>query len=74
LKTDEDSFVGGAASFSDPGAAVQRADTRALGVNWFPVAGIKASLNYQQTAFSGGSSSGDRTDERVLLMRLQLYF
>ena len=74
LKTDEDSFVGGATSFADPAAAVQRADTRALGVNWFPVAGIKASLSYQQTAFAGGSPAGDRTDERVLLARLQLYF
>jgi phosphate-selective porin OprO and OprP len=74
LKTDEDSFVGGAASYSDPAVAVRRADTKALGVNWFPLAGIKASLSYQQTAFAGGSPTGDRTDERVLLARLQLYF
>jgi phosphate-selective porin OprO and OprP len=74
LETDTDSFVGGAASFSDPAAAVRRADTRALGVNWYPVSGIKASLSYQQTAFAGGAAAGDRIDERVLLARLQLYY
>jgi phosphate-selective porin OprO/OprP len=74
LETDEDSFVGGASSFSDPATAVHRADTRAVGVNWYPAAGVKASLSYQQTAFAGGSPIGDRPDERVLLARLQLYF
>jgi phosphate-selective porin OprO and OprP len=74
FEADEDSFVGGAQSFADPATAVRRADTRAIGVNWFPAGGIKASLSYQQTAFAGGSPIGDRTDERVLLARLQLYF
>jgi phosphate-selective porin OprO and OprP len=74
LETDGESFGGGTASFADPATAVRRADTRAVGVNWYPAAGIKASLSYQQTAFSGGSVVGDRQDERVLLMRLQLYF
>ena len=74
FEADEDSFVGGAQSFADAATAVSRADTRAIGVNWFPVAGIKASFSYQRTAFAGGSPLGDRTDERVLLARLQLYF
>jgi phosphate-selective porin OprO/OprP len=74
FEADADSFVGGTQSFADPATAVSRADTRAIGVNWFPVHGIKASLSYQQTAFAGGSPLGDRADERVLLARLQLYF
>jgi phosphate-selective porin OprO/OprP len=74
FQADADSFVGGTQSFADPEAAVSRADTRAIGVNWFPVRGIKASLSYQHTAFAGGSPLGDRTDERVLLARLQLDF
>jgi phosphate-selective porin OprO/OprP len=74
FEADADSFVGGAQSFADPATAVSRADTRSIGVNWFPVGGIKASLSYQQTAFAGGSALGDRSDERVLLARLQLYF
>jgi phosphate-selective porin OprO/OprP len=74
FEADPDSFVGGAQSFADPTTAVSRADTRAIGVNWFPAAGVKASLSYQQTAFAGGNPLGDRTDERVLLARLQLYF
>jgi phosphate-selective porin OprO and OprP len=74
LKSDADSFSAGAASFADPADAVGRADTRAVGVNWYPVAGIKASLSYQLTTFSGGAPGGDRPDEKVLLARLQLYF
>lgn len=74
LETDADSFVGGASSFSDPATAVRRADTRAIGVNWYPVSAVKASLSYQRTAFAGGAVGGDRIDERVLLARLQLYY
>jgi phosphate-selective porin OprO and OprP len=74
LEIDPDSFSDAAASFADPLTAVARADTRAIGVNWYPHSGIKASLSYQHTSFTGGAALGDRTDERVLLARLQLYF
>jgi phosphate-selective porin OprO/OprP len=78
LKVDPNSFLDGAASFADPAVAVRRARTLALGVNWYPASGLKASLAYQQTDFHGGAGSGtalgDRPDEKVLLTRLQLYF
>ena len=74
LTIDPDSFTAGATSFADPTTAASRADTRAVGVNWYPISGIKASLSYQQTKFTGGAVSGDHPDERVLLARLQLYF
>jgi phosphate-selective porin OprO and OprP len=74
LDTDPDSFSGGATSFADPATAILRADTRAVGVNWYPIAGLKASLSYQRTRFRGGSVAGDRPDENLLLGRLQLYF
>jgi phosphate-selective porin OprO/OprP len=74
FEADPHSFVGGAQSFADAATAVSRADTRAIGVNWFPARGIKASLSYQHTEFAGGSPLGDRTAEGVLLARLQLYF
>jgi phosphate-selective porin OprO/OprP len=74
LSTDTESFVGEATSFADPMTAVRKADTRALGVNWYPAGGIKASLTYHETAFSGGSIGGDREDEHLLLARLQLFF
>ena len=74
LSVDPDSFSGGDASFADPKTAVRRADTRAVGVNWYPHTAIKASLSYQHTSFTGGAAVGDRADERVLLARLQLYF
>ena len=74
LDADPDSFTEGAASFANPLVAVRRADTWAAGVNWYPIAGIKASVNYQHTSFDGGGVGGDRPDEKVLLARLQLFF
>ncbi len=74
LDADPDSFTEGAASFANPLTAVRQADTWAAGVNWYPMAGIKASVNYQHTSFKGGAPGGDRPDEKVLLARLQLYF
>ena len=71
---DPDSFTEGDASFANPLIAARQADTWAAGVNWYPMAGIKASLNYQHTSFKGGAPGGSRPDEKVLLARLQLYF
>jgi phosphate-selective porin OprO/OprP len=71
---DEESFEGDGASFADPGAAVRRARTGALGVNWFPIRGLKGSIAYQVTEFEGGAPGGDRRDEKVLLLRLQQAF
>jgi phosphate-selective porin OprO/OprP len=74
LTADDESFTGGAVSFADPAAAVRRARTNAIGVNWFPIRGLKASVAYQLTKFDGGAAGGDRPDEKVLLFRLQEAF
>ena len=74
LDIDEQSFAGGPTSFADPVAAVRRADTWGAGVNWRPIQGLKTSLVYQQTAFDGGAAGGDRSDEKVIFLRLQLTF
>jgi phosphate-selective porin OprO/OprP len=68
---DDLAFEGGANSFADPGVAVSAARSAGIGINWFPLAGLKASVAYRHTAFDGGSSLGDRPDEQVLLARLQ---
>jgi len=71
LEIEDAAFEGGAESFADPMVAVRSAKSGGIGVNWFPMPGLKASLAYRHTAFDGGSTSGDRPDEQVLLARLQ---
>ncbi|MEX2124327.1 MAG: porin [Woeseia sp.] len=71
LTIDDDAFTGAESSFANPAVAVRAADTWAVGVNWFPVEGLKSSLIYQQTSFDGGFGTGDRPDEKALFLRLQ---
>jgi len=74
LDLDNASFEGGTDSFADPLVSVTKAKSAAIGVNWFPLPGLKSSLVYQHTAFDGGAAAGDRPDERLLLVRLQQEF
>lgn len=74
LDIDEAAFDAGAASFADPTAAIREARTAGLGVNWFPLPGIKTSLVYELTRFDGGAPDGDRSDEQLVLMRVQLAY
>ena len=74
LDIDDAAFDAGAASFADPTAAIRSARTAGLGVNWFPLSGIKTSLVYELTRFDGGSPDGDRSDEQLVLMRVQLAY
>jgi phosphate-selective porin OprO and OprP len=75
LRIDPETFANGSESFANPANAVSRAKTWALGVNWFPIAGLKASVAYHQTAFTAGAAGGnDRQDEQVLFLRLQHRF
>ena len=71
LDIEDAAFEGGTESFADPAVAVRSAKSGGIGINWFPMAGLKASLAYRHTAFDGGSTAGDRPDEQVLLARLQ---
>ena len=71
LTIDDDAFTGGDTSFANPAIAASAADTWAVGVNWFPIEGLKSSLVYQQTSFDGGGGTGDRPDEKGFFVRLQ---
>lgn len=71
LRVDEDAFVGGSLSFADPTAGVRKAQTQAVGINWFPMEGLKASLALHHSSFTGGDIGGDRADEDVIFLRLQ---
>lgn len=74
LRIDQDSFVGGALSFADSATGASRMQTQALGINWFPVTGVKAALAIHRSTFRGGSPGGDRPDEDVIFLRLQHAF
>lgn len=68
LAIDTGAFTGGAASFADPAAAVRAARTWGAGVNWRPLAGLKAAFVYQHTWFEGGAPGGDRSDEKAVFV------
>jgi phosphate-selective porin OprO/OprP len=71
LTIDADAFTGGDTSFANPAIAASAADTWAVGVNWFPIEGLKSSLVYQRTSFDGGGGASDRPDEKVFFFRMQ---
>lgn len=74
LRIDDAAFDGGEASFANPALAAREVDTWALGVNWFPLPGVKATIAWHQSRFAGGSPSGDRRDEKALFARWQFGF
>jgi phosphate-selective porin OprO/OprP len=73
LSPDAEAFAAGPASFADPAVSAARARTVALGVNWFPLSGIKASAAWQHTTFESDAPIA-RPAENVLLLRWQLAF
>jgi phosphate-selective porin OprO and OprP len=71
LDIDNDAFL---LNFADPTKSAQRASTWTAGVNWYFNRNLKFQVNYEQTHFKGGSIIGDRTAEKVVLSRFQIYF
>jgi phosphate-selective porin OprO/OprP len=75
LDTDDDAFLGGAASFADPAVSARKASAYGVGLNWYFNENLKWLLDYEQTSFDGGAPGGaDRDDEKVFLTRFALGF
>jgi phosphate-selective porin OprO/OprP len=74
FNVDDAAFVAGADSFADPAAAVSKARAYTVGLNWYLSQNLKWMLDYEHTAFDGGSATGDLGDEEVLFGRVQLAF
>jgi len=75
LNIDDNAFAGSTASaIASSSTSANAATAWGMGINWYLNNNVKASLDYEQTAFSGGSSSGDRQKERAILARVQLSF
>jgi phosphate-selective porin OprO/OprP len=79
LNVDDKAFAGVAtASYADPKSSISKASAWATGVNWYLNRNLKLAVDYEQTSFNDGWTTGavksDRPTERVLSTRLQLGF
>lgn len=71
LDVDDAAFAG----FADAATQASNAFTWGAGVNWYPTANARLSLNYLLTEFEGGAAAGaDRADEKAVLARLQVAY
>lgn len=71
LNVDNDAFI---LKFANPNNSARRASTWTAGVNWYFNKNLKFQVNYEQSAFLGGSATGNRQTEKVILSRFQVYF
>ncbi len=72
LDIDDSIFTGGFASLN---TAVSEADAWGLGLNWYPNRNVRLSLDYEQTQFERGNTSGlDRKTENAILSRFQVSY
>ncbi|MBI2838767.1 MAG: carbohydrate porin [Acidobacteria bacterium] len=71
LRLDEDVFTRG---FADGTKSARRIRAWAMGLNWYLSKNVKVVGDYERSTFRGGSSSGDRDPEGVILSRLQVAF
>jgi len=67
LALDGDAFP----TFANPAIAARTARAWALGTNWFLNRAVKVSVDFEETRFEGGATSGDRPTERNVLTRFQ---
>ena len=71
LDVDNDAFP----TFADPAESATRANAWGFGLNWYLNRNVRASLNFIQTDFKGGTSGAvTRQNENVFLTRMQLAF
>ncbi len=69
LTVDDAAFSSGLA---DPKKSASVAKSWSAGLNWYLNRAVRVLLDYEQTAFEGGASTGDRPEEKIILGRLQL--
>ncbi|HEY4340566.1 MAG TPA: porin [Steroidobacteraceae bacterium] len=69
-----DAFAGGLASFADPAAVASVARDLGVGLNWYLNQNLRWMFDFDRTQFVGGASSGNRPDEKALLLQIQMTF
>ncbi len=70
LRLDSNTFP----TYATATTAVKGANESSLGVNWYFNPSVKLDMQYSNTAFEGGSTTGNREDENVLLSRVQFRY
>jgi phosphate-selective porin OprO/OprP len=68
LHVDSDAF---SLHVADPTRSASKATNWGVGANWHMARNYKFMIDYESTSFVGGSASGDRTSEILILSRLQ---
>ncbi len=76
LTVDDDAFVGNAANwFANAATSAREAKGTTLGLNWYLNRNVKATVNFEHTAFEGGSSNAlTRENEKAIFTRLQVRY
>jgi phosphate-selective porin OprO and OprP len=76
LSIDDEAFVGNTSNaFANLATSARESRGTTLGLNWYLNRNVKASLNFEHTAFEGGASSAiTREDEKAVFTRLQLRY
>jgi phosphate-selective porin OprO/OprP len=70
LNVDKEAFP----IFADSTRSAQTATAWAVGINWYLNKNAKFTVDYEQTKFKGGASTGDRKQEKIIFSRLQLSY
>jgi phosphate-selective porin OprO and OprP len=76
LAIDDEAFTGAPATwFANPATSASEARGTTLGLNWYLNRNVKASLNLEHTAFTGGATGPvTREDEKAIFTRVQLRY
>jgi phosphate-selective porin OprO and OprP len=61
-------------TFANPSGTPSQARAWAVGVNWYLAKGIKATVDYERTTFTGGAGTADRNPENFVATRVQYSF
>lgn len=60
--------------FADLTRSAKTATAWSVGVNWYLNRNAKLTVDYEQTDFEGGASTGDRKQEKIIFSRLQISY
>ena len=69
LDVDDDAFP----TFASPTSSVTEETATTVGLNWYLNKSLRVGINYDQTRFKGGATTGDRSVEKAIFMRVSIY-